>query len=1669
MQWRNEIAALSARTPIFLARPLDELVEDCETRNSRSTLFLLCEAAESLLRFLAIVASAELIHRNNGVAPEWLAKAAERLLVVPTFGSLREFLSIVAENQRLEADGLKVLEEFPSVWPDLNEALFRKDSGDPSPERRNLIEVRNPLAHGSGINEKYARDLLEIWGPRFAEALNLLPWLIELELWTRDETSGLLRLVGLEPTSAAAPDEFINGIVVGDVVLRRSEANVPLVPMSYRRSPRDGIEAVAQLFVRQGPLGLLYELFESADMLQAQGGAKEREKFEAMFDLTRIRRATRERQYQERGYDREFEADARTFVARAEALDELWNAVIDRPRGIVGVIGRAGVGKSSLVAKVTVDLRAELTERTRLCTSREMVLAYRFTDGDRGCAPLPFLRWLIERLQDLEDKTRPLKPTATFSDLREHALRQIASLSCDRLVLVLDGLDELARRESRFVRDFIERTAKVEKLLVVASSRPDPSIQEAMIAAGAFLPWPDGLPGMSSVELRIMLVSLLPRAAKRLVNDDTFTKGVRNAFMDAVVARANDLPLYVALVVQATHDPGFRPNDLSDPGWLPTGVEAFFHRIVTEGALSDKRRAGPLVGCLLALAHAPLSAGEIGALLGRSQLHNKLPWEPENSVISTDRHVELTGQVLANLGGLLRRGDDESGIARFRLLHDDLRTYVLGAPELQNTVREASVLLAGSALKPGDDAASNYLCSYGIQHILETDPGTGDAVRAAADLLADFKYQYRRLETLAPEGGDGGIRDDWALVAKSGAQIKEVAAAWRNFWATGGAEYHRGPGRNAPREFVEDVVAYAPETSIGRAVDAAESLGALVEVPLLVPRTGSRIRQPDAVVATLPPTSGGSRFLALPNSTILVWSLEGGAWIWDSDGILLRKLEDENETPIQKAVLLDGGNVLTMNKERLRVFSSGGELLAERKNKPKPGPFYFEAYSYPPDRILLFGKLDNNHGETLAYSKMQGNGRAERYVVDIFTSDLMERIDRIGLPHRKEPNFSRVFDDGTIFTMSSDCARVWRPGPELIDVRVHDCGYFCSNIARVSQNEFLCWNSGQVILFTIRSDEFELIHRWKGVGYLEDCQLLPDRRALFSVLEDARVALVELDPPYGLAWLQDRQEPKHPDYANVAGRARYLPEAERIVAMDGDSGLAFWKSDGTPVAERKRYTSYWWSGAAALPDGRILVWSESCLFVIFGPDGEVEGEAIDRFESTKGTLGQVWQVEILPNGRIAVSVQGAVSILRPEGISSAPQSSGHGHGIAGILELEDGGLVSAGLDDLMILWDTAGVPRIFFEGHDDCVNGVLELDDGRIVSWSDDGTVRLWSRGSEAIGEPLMKHECPIAHVIKVDAEHLLATDTRLLMLVSISEGRNPVAVQQRHKSDLLDVSVLRSGRVLSRDLDGRLIEWTPFKERTAEFVHNGFFAWQSWEAEGGEIVAYGAPKSPGALDGLPDPIKWAQIRELPKSVLLWSAEGERASKVITEGSIDKVLPVGANEFICIGTKGTARLLRIENNAADEVATIEGVLNAFAISDRSALLMMGAPGDAGYMVMNPEVSEKEQIMMAGSSDPEVSHWALLDVRTGKTRRIGSLGRPDTVIDLPRGGFATLFRAERQIRCFDEVGRPRSNHHYVGEACFFGKWRNGEIGLLTTNGGQLMVYDLVAAFESTTSN
>jgi hypothetical protein len=72
---------------------------------------------------------------------------------------------------------------------------------------------------------------------------------------------------------------------------------------------------------------------------------------------------------------------------------------------------------------------------------------------------------------------------------------------------------------------------------------------------------------------------------------------------------------------------------------------------------------------------------------------------------------------------------------------------------------------------------------------------------------------------LTPEGGDGLVRAAWSLVASKleDPTMPEDAFAWRQFWATEGALFAPGEGRDAALELIERALEYAPDTVVGRA------------------------------------------------------------------------------------------------------------------------------------------------------------------------------------------------------------------------------------------------------------------------------------------------------------------------------------------------------------------------------------------------------------------------------------------------------------------------------------------------------------------------------------------------------------------------------------------------------------------------------------------------------------------------------------------------------------------------------------------------------------------------------------------------------------------------------------------------------------------------------------
>jgi hypothetical protein len=809
------------KAPIFIARPVNRYLEDSDTPGhpARDLLISLFEVVEAAVKFIAVAASLDVIAaQSDGKAPIWLAKLAVENLSAPTLGKWFRLLRGLAD-----AKASPSLPELTCAHAALA-SLTPSVAADQEPERTNLVNLRNAVAHGLGVPKALADELLALWAPRVEDAFKELMWLIDTEVWVRDQ-EGFRLLGGPDPNipTSEPPSVIGSSLPLGGVAVRRKDKALLLHPLSRQAPVRVDGPAYTQVFVRQAPAGLLYTLFGSGGApLQAVSGPDEVEALHRIFDFAAVRRVGNAQDYVEASYDEQILAEALQFVGREEARSTLFDAVADSTvTGIIFVKGPVGIGKSALLSRVTTDLHAAFKERGDRRASNERLLAYRFSASDRGCAPLPFLRWMIERLARLCGERVEPEPEHGLHDLRQMGLSLLAKAPFDRIVLVLDNLDEIARRHRKFILDTIPRLTSVKKLLMIIGTRSEAGLPEALTAAGGRSPFPDGLGDMSKIDIRMMLTELLPAITRPLVRRDLDDVGRSNVFIDAIADRADGLPLYVRLVIDSLMRGNMGLEQATTPDWLPPQVASFLHQLTSHGPLSDKTKLTPTIGCLLAIAREPLTADEIGAFLARA-LSPALAarMARERGMDPFEHRRRIANEVLSDLGSLLRSGVGADARQRYRLLHEQLVDHLLTSEESAETLIETRELLLAAARDPGGDEAAAYLYRNGIAHILEETTSLHQGATEAARLLTDFSYQLGRLKTLTVSGGDGGLREDWAIVVENADALDDTARIWRGFWLTDGAYFQNGDGRDAPREFLERALNYAPDTPIGQAAGA---------------------------------------------------------------------------------------------------------------------------------------------------------------------------------------------------------------------------------------------------------------------------------------------------------------------------------------------------------------------------------------------------------------------------------------------------------------------------------------------------------------------------------------------------------------------------------------------------------------------------------------------------------------------------------------------------------------------------------------------------------------------------------------------------------------------------------------------------------------------------------
>lgn len=566
------LAGREAEWPTPVAVPLREYAGE---EHPVAKLWAACDTVEMTLRLLVIAQMGA--QARGGVLPETLSRQVAEIIEAPTLGGWFVAAQALAGDEGPEP-----------VWirGALRDLLYGPVK--PGTPETSFLALRNRLAHGGGLTRSEAARLLALWRPRFESAFAGAGFLAEWELLGRDEQGQWRRLRGLaegEPASAPAAA----GEIEQDAVwLRRGSRLDLLWPLALFGKPSagtsSGVRAAAevkpQIYSRKEAVRLAYTPVGLDGMAQSESGVSALLAFEALFQSARRAAPAA---CKVAGFEPELRKDAAQMVGRQRELEQVRAEIQAVPQGVLWLSGAAGMGKSFLMAKVATSLAEETTG------TRTRVLAYRFRSGDRArCSRESLAQFVVERLQ-AEGLLKPVfedKPEAKAADRLNHALGLIADDV--RVILLLDGLDEVQRRDETFAEE-VALGVRVPRLVCCCAGRPEPAIETAMRRLGGRVFFAEGLPPMREEDIRGMLLDRIGALRKRLLAQDR-EKGdaVLNPFIERVARCAAGLPLYVKYVVGDVLGGRYRVLDGEEN--LPDGLHAYHEELLRRLGVGTCRR-----------------------------------------------------------------------------------------------------------------------------------------------------------------------------------------------------------------------------------------------------------------------------------------------------------------------------------------------------------------------------------------------------------------------------------------------------------------------------------------------------------------------------------------------------------------------------------------------------------------------------------------------------------------------------------------------------------------------------------------------------------------------------------------------------------------------------------------------------------------------------------------------------------------------------------------------------------------------------------------------------------------------------------------------------------------------------------------------------------------------
>ena len=1263
--------------PTVLALPLLEFERE---RQPVLALWAMCDFAELVLKLCVMAAAAE--HR---VLPEQVLRVFYNRIERPTLGGWHDMAQVAVEH--LPEDSL--LPQLPSTFESIQRLLGTEAQGP----TKSLLCVRNRLAHARPTNDEAAAWLKTWKQPIRHFAREALAWLGETRFVAVDQQRRHCLLRGESgreiEEKGPVPVEALPGsawLCVGEKALSLGllatfdfEGRAPMV---YMRTQDLGLH-----YLRVAPAGGVWE-----------SGMESWQSFRQRF----VQAPKAANSPTIRSFEEEILRESQRRIGREAELRQLLDAVIRLEKGCLWVGGPAGIGKSNLMASLMQRLQETPPEHV-------LVLPYRFHSQDNRNSRAAFLTYFREQLelsgclapqpekQKSDESEKPVGHPIHRDPVNE-VVDRLALLGPDRrILLVVDGLDEIAEKDARFVDDVLLRFLQ-EGIVIVGSGRPELGIPESFRRHQAIEPFPEGMAPMREEEVRTMLLESLFGASRRgLLESDREEEGcVQNAFVSQVARRSEGLPVYVNYVIGDIFARRIRPDN---PDHLPRGLHAYHEELLRRCAVGDLQAVVTPMLVTLALACEPLCLEEVAALLqrfGRLETVN----------------VELVERGLKALGSMLCRTSEPNGKSGIKIYHHSLLSHILQSAALVETVASIKRAFADASTRPSGDPAENYLYRHGVRHLLEVS-----RFDEALNIQTDFQLLMTRFRKLDESGHVAeNWYNDWDRLQKAGI-FEGDALVWWNFARTH-RHYFRREGWESWRVLFQAAIDHADDSPL---TIAAERFLAEGRVDWIWLRYINRPRHfvPDPLAALMVGhTEQIDWAIELNDGRIVSLAYDSTIRIWDNDTGKCERVLDatflqvwDEELPVFHFQILD--ELWELGDEALAFVTTKSLHILQLDNSQH---FSFDLTSRTSTNkgASEIGLPQNEILDRLLHNLIELGHQSGYLTFDELTTYLPEDLND---PEQMELIMNGIKKAGIELIDSEPRLMIgYKVGLELLPPHKprlmigSDCLTYTGrdgNLVALRTGDRLEFEGepplgiNQNTLSNTRLASRKLTHAFKASGY--DVQS--------TTLRDGCLLQIGSD------------------------RSGY-----RCMQVFNPSSAQY---------EDKFFCHYHQEtiGAIELKDGRILSWSDTRIFIWIRGTGNTHQRMTLPRKSTENYFE-------LKNHELLVVNHDQLRILNPHTGKCRITINDNGGGFRGAMELQNNRILSWSKDKKIRIWSlVTGEREMTLSGHKYEIQAIHDLQNGTIVSWDysklkTKGSAFIWNIDTRKRTPILLEHKQEINGIL---------------------------------------------------------------------------------------------------------------------------------------------------------------------------------------------------------------------------------------------------------------------------------------------------------------------------------